>query len=324
MVYLPLMNKIILDTDLSMGSPGSEIDDGFALALAHADPEISLELVTTVNGNIDVESATVLSLELLRRLGVPDIGVVKGASTPITHPERRREPRAGIIGKYGVGMSPVPGYAPAVMAERVMAEPGEITVVAIGPLTNVALAILMEPGFAAAVKEIVVMGGIFLGQTGQLGMPGEFNTWIDPESAATVLRSGAAQRWVGLDVTRKVRLTREHAERMAAGTGSFAPFAGESTQAWIDHMHHDFPDDPLNADSCAMNDPLAVAAITRPDLVTWADARIEVITGDVPGAGIAITDLLHSVNPPTANARIGTAVDVDGFTEHFLGLIEGL
>ena len=72
------MHRIILDTDLAMGAPGSDIDDGFALALAHADPDIQLDLVTTVNGNTDVESATLLTLELVERLGCAGVRVVRG------------------------------------------------------------------------------------------------------------------------------------------------------------------------------------------------------------------------------------------------------
>lgn len=315
------MNKIILDTDLAMGAPGSDIDDGFALALTHADPDLRLELVSTVNGNTDVESATALSLELLRRLGVDDVPVVKGAATPLTHPETRRTAPDDVIKSYGVGLSAAPGYAPAVIAERIMAEPGEITLVAIGPLTNVAAALAMEPGLVTAVKEIVIMGGVFLGITGHRGMPGEFNVWSDPEAAAAVLRSGAKQRWVGLDVTLQVRLTRAHARRLAASPGDFASFAGIATEAWIDHQQQDLPGSPQDQDSCAMHDPLAVAAVCHPELITWADARVDVITGDVPGRGMMITDLLTSADPPPPNARIAVGVDVDAFTDHFLGLI---
>ena len=318
------MNKIILDTDLAMGAPGSDIDDGFALALAHADPELELQLVTTVNGNTDVESATVLSLELLRRLGIDDVPVVKGAATPLTHPERRRTPPEQVINSYGKGLSPAPGYAPAVIAERIMAEPGEITLVAIGPLTNVAIALAMEPRLATAVKEIVIMGGVFLGITGQAGMPGEFNVWSDPEAAAAVLRSGAPQRWVGLDVTLQVRLTRADAQRLSSAPGEFAPFAGAATQAWIDHTQRAEPGDPRAGDSCAMHDPLAVAAIAHPELITWADARVDVITGDLPGAGMLITDLLHTADAPSPNVRIATDVDAQAFTDHFVRLIAGL
>ena len=86
------MVRIILDTDLAMGAPGSDVDDGFALALAHADPDISIELITTVNGNTDVESATILTAELARRLGIEEIPIVKGAAAAFTHPEIRRTP----------------------------------------------------------------------------------------------------------------------------------------------------------------------------------------------------------------------------------------
>jgi purine nucleosidase len=323
-MYCSLMNKIILDTDLAMGAPGSDIDDGFALALAHADPDLQLELVTTVNGNTDVDSATVLSLELLRRLGVDGVPVVKGAATPLIHPETRRQAPKEVIGSYGIGLSPSPGYAPAVIAERIMAQPGEITLVPIGPLTNVATALAMEPGLASAVKEIVIMGGIFRGITGETGMPGEFNVWSDPEAAAAVLRSGAAQRWVGLDVTLKVRLSRADARRLASAPGEFAPFAGAATEAWIDHQRRNRPGSPQDQDSCAMHDPLAVAAISHPELITWADARVDVITGDVPGRGMMITDLLGSAAAPPPNVRIAVDVDAPAFTDHFLTLISTL
>src|SRR4051794_34979621 len=184
------MERIILDTDLAMGAPGSDIDDGFALALAHADTGIRLEMITTVNGNTDVESATALSLELVDRLGIRDVPVIKGAASPLTHPERRRTAAPDLLNRYGVGMQPTRGYAPAAIADLVMTNPGEITVVAIGPLTNIAAAIALEPRLPGAVKEFVMMGGIFLGITGHREMPGEFNVWVDPEAAAAVLRCG--------------------------------------------------------------------------------------------------------------------------------------
>ena len=318
------MHRVILDTDLGMGAPGSDIDDGFALALLTAEPDVTVEAVTTVAGNTDVESATLLSLELLRRLGTPDVPVYKGAATPLTRPDKTREMRHDVVRDYGSHV-PAAGYAAVELAHRVTAEPGELTLVAIGPLTNVATALALEPGFAAAVKEIVVMGGVFQGQTGQGGMPGEFNLWKDPEAAEAVLHSGAPLRFVGLDVTLKVRLTRAHAAQLsAAPPETFSSFAGDATSAWIDHMNADFPGDPLLSQSCALHDPLAAAVVAHPELVTWRPAHVAVVTGDGIARGVAVTDLLEGATPPAANCQIAVDVDVDGFLTYFLGLVRGL
>jgi len=314
------MIRIILDTDLAMGVPGSDIDDGFALALAQADPEIQIDLVTTVNGNTDVESATLLSLSLTERLGCESIPVLRGAAAPLLYPNRARGASDEVRRVYG-HRSPAPGHAAEEIVRLVMANPGEITIVAIGPLTNIAVALSIEPLLASTVKEIVIMGGIFLGQTLKAAMPGEFNVWTDPEAAHAVLHSGARMRWVGLDVTMQVRLTRDHAARMAESTGAFATFAGECTTAWIDHMKAANPGEPEQADSCAMHDPLAVAVLTQPQLVTWRAAHVDIVTGEGISRGVMVTDLLTSDTPPEANCEIATDVDVDGFMSHFLTMI---
>lgn len=306
-----------------MGAPGSDIDDGFALALAHADPGIQLELVTTVNGNTDVESATLLTLELVERLGLANVAVVKGAAAPLTAPHRRRPVRPEITQAYG-GRTPTPGYAAAAIAELVMANPGEITLVPIGPLTNIAAAIALEPRLPEAVREIVIMGGVFLEGTGRRGMPGEFNVWVDPEAAAAVLHCGAPQRWVGLDVTRQVRLTRDHAAQLIAADGSFSRFAGEASLAWIDHVHRNTPGSAVDADSCAMHDPLAVAALTHPEFFTWTEAAVEVVTGDSVARGALVTDLRRGIDPPAANLQFASAVDVNAASHHLLSSLGSL
>jgi purine nucleosidase len=318
------VKRIILDTDLAMGAPGSDIDDGFALALAHADPDIQLELITTVNGNTDVESATILTGELARRLDIGDVPIVKGAAAAFTHPEVVRRPAEAVVALGAGARPPTEGYAAVAIARHVMENPGEITIVAIGPLTNVAAAISLEPRLAANVAEIVIMGGIFFGTMPNRRMPGEFNVWVDPEAAAAVLRSGAPLRWVGLDVTLKVQLTRAHAERMRSADSSFAPFAGESTLAWIEHSGALDPGAPGAGDSCAMHDPLAVAVVTHPELVTFVDAHVSIVTGDGEARGVMITDLLRSDDPPPANCQVAATVDAPRFTEHFLDLITGL
>ena len=168
------------------------------------------------------------------------------------------------------------------------------------------------------------MGGSFFRPMPDRGTSAEFNVWVDPEAAAAVLRSGVPQRWVGLDVTLQVRLTRDHARQMQTATTPFAPFAGEATLGWIDHLAQQHPGDPAGADSCAMHDPLAVAVLTQPDLVEFKPAAVSVGTGDGETRGVMITDLLESADPSPANCRVAASVDADAFLAHFLGHLRGL
>lgn len=314
--------RIILDTDLAMGVPGSDIDDGFALALALAEPSVTLEAITTVNGNADVESATLLSVELLERLGASSVPVYRGASAPLAFPDRRRSTPEAIRAQFGHRQA-TPGYAAVELVTRAAAEPGLLTVVAIGPLTNLAAAVTIDPDFATNVREIVIMGGVFLGHTHETRMPGEFNFWNDPEAADAVLRSGATIRIVGLDVTEQVRLTRGHAEAMRASSSSFSQFAGTHALAWIDHLASWSPGSANAGRSCAMHDPLAVAVLAHPELVTWRRAHVEVVTGPGIARGGAVADLLAGSDPPTPNVKIAVNVDVNAFLDYFLSSLHG-
>jgi purine nucleosidase len=319
------VRRILLDTDLAMGAPGSDIDDGFALALALADPGLRVEMVTTVNGNTDVDTATQLSRELLARLGRTDIPVVRGAGSGLTPPGPGAPANSEAASAAVAPEASVPTEsAGAALVRSVRAEPGELTIVAIGPLTNVAIALALEPAIASQVEDIVVMGGVFLEHTNVSAMPGEFNTWSDPVAAALVLASGAPLRFVGLDVTRRVRLTREDAETMAGAGGDFGRFAAACTRDWISHLERTKPGDELEQGSCALHDPLAVAVVAHPELVTWAPARVAVETGSRVTRGVTIADLLTSDRPPEPNCEIATSVDVDGFTRLFLDRMASL
>jgi purine nucleosidase len=314
---LTVKARVLLDTDLAMGNPGSDIDDGFALALALAEPELSVELVTTVNGNTDVDTATRLTKEMLQRLGC-EVEVVRGSGKPLLRPTPASPTGVGASQRSDADEPARLGHAALALVDRVMREPGEMTLVAIGPLTNVALALLLEPRMAQAVREIVVMGGVYLGHTGVAAMPGEFNFWVDPDAAAVVLDSGAPLRLVGLDVTRRVRLDRADAERLRRAGGAFASFAADCTDQWIDHLERTSPVDDWDRGSCALHDPLAVAVVVRPELVTWRPAHVGVERGSDATRGVVVTDLLGSDAPPPPNCSIAFDVDADAFREYFL------
>jgi purine nucleosidase len=310
--------RIILDTDLAMGEPGSDVDDGFALALALSLPEQTVELVTTVVGNTDVDTATVLAVDLLDRLGRSDIPVVRGAGVPLLRPVPEHPAAERVRGSRDrlADRRPTAGRAATAIADHIMANPGEITLVAIGPLTNVALALALEPGLAANVREIIIMGGAFFRGTGSLAMPGEFNIWVDPEAAAMVLGSGAPLRFVGLDVTLQVALTRANADRLRDSGGLFTAFAGRCAHAWINFLQQTHPTEEI--DSCPMHDPLAVALASRPELVVWEPAHVAVEPMAVVTRGVTIVDLLTAVAAPPANCMVATAVDAPAFMSLFL------
>ncbi|KAI2641528.1 nucleoside hydrolase [Hypomontagnella submonticulosa] len=314
--------RIILDTDLSMGA-GADVDDGFALALAHADPDIQLDLITTVNGNTDLESATILTGVLLNRLGIKDTPLVRGSATPIIHTDQKRTPAPHVLALRESARPETPGYAPVVIAQHILANPGEITVVAIGPLTNIAIAILLEPKIKTAIKELVIMGGMFFGTLYSRARPGEFNVFSDPEAARAVLRSGIPQRWVGLDCTMKVRLTMADAEALQKSPSGFAAFAGDATIKYIEYQAARFPGRP-KTDSIPMHDPLAVAVVSKPELCEYRDMAVSVITGDGEARGIMIADRLEMASPPAPNCRVAVDVNAEGFREHFLTLIQKL
>jgi purine nucleosidase len=313
------LTRIVLDTDLAMGAAGSDIDDGFALALALAEPRLSVELVTTVDGNTDVVTATRLTGELLALLDRPELPVVRGASGPL-NPRWRRSDRA-LLPPDDVSSAP---YAAVEIARAVLESPGEITLVAIGPLTNVALALLLEPRVATAVRQIVVMGGVYREQTNVGWMPGEFNFWSDPDAAAVVLASGASLRRVGLDVTRQVRLSRADADDLGRRPGRFAQVAADHTRGWIDHQERVKPREEIEQGSCALHDPLAVAVVALPELVTWQPASVTVETASAVTRGVAVADLLMWEDPPEPNCEVATAVDGDAFHAYFLDRIASL
>src|SRR5438270_8662742 len=199
------MRRIILDTD-----PG--IDDALALFLALASPEVQLEAITTVSGNVDIAFTTYNALTLLELAERTDIPVARGCDRPLI-----RQPfnAAFVHGDNGLGglqlpephIQPLAKHAIGVIIEKVMAAPGEITLVAIGPLTNIALALRREPRIVRQVREVVIMGGA-LRVPGNDTPAAEFNIYADPQAAHIVLHGGWPIRLVALDVTMQTSMSR--------------------------------------------------------------------------------------------------------------------
>lgn len=320
----PQPTRVILDTDLAMGE-GANIDDGFALALAHADPALQLDMITTVHGNTDVESATILTELLASQLGIDPLStpIYKGAATPLIRTNQQREPSPHVLAIRDATQSSSKLYAPMAIVQHILANPGEITIIAIGPLTNIALAILLEPRIATLLKELVIMGGCFYGHTGLRTKPGETNVFTDPEATQAVLRSSMPQRWIGLDCTLRVQLGRDQINALEASTSSFSAFAGKAANAYLDVLAARWPGRPP-PDSCALHDALAVAVVSRPDFCVFKEVAASVITGEGEARGVMITDRLEGVNPPEPNCRVAVDVNVKAFKHHFLSLLQTL
>ncbi len=217
--------KIIFDTDFVYPPQ----DDAMALIFALNCPEIEILGVTTVAGNRSMERATVDALKILEIAGREDIPVFRGANMPLVHEksdfavkaygewwsdDAPPEPPGGFAKKQAES-----GSAVDYIVRTVMQNPGQITILAIGPLTNVAMAIRLEPGFAQNVKQLVIMGGAVasLPDGGGNQTPNaEFNFWVDPEAAKVTLRSGIPTILSPLNVSRKTQFSKQWYDKIVA------------------------------------------------------------------------------------------------------------
>jgi purine nucleosidase len=284
---------LILDVDTGT-------DDALAIAYAMQNLEIDLVAVTTVAGNVDVEKATANTFAVLDWLDASDVPVHRGASRPLVRPHRDA---TYFHDEGGLGGARLPGSAREIGADRGPAaiirlatqRPGELTLVCTGPLTNLAIALNVEPRLTELLKGVVLMGGAY-NVPGNTTPAAEFNILVDPEAAQQVFAAPFEKLTaVGLDVTEKVALSRADWEA-AAGEGlkPSASLLGEVGR---------FAFVSLKRDSFSLHDPLAVAVAINPDLIHVEEAAVMVETEEPERGRTRI------VGPGTV--LVATAVDAE-------------
>lgn len=307
--------RIIIDTD-----PG--IDDALAILLALASPEVQLEALTVVHGNCPLDQATVNALGILDVANANHIPVAAGATLPLIRPPYTAEDVHGFTGLGHAQLPEAPRtvsqqHAVDFLIERILAEPGEITVVAIGPLTNLALAIRREPRISRAIKELVIMGGA-IRDGGNMSSSAEFNIYVDPHAAHVVFHAGIPIILVPLDVTRRCRVGVDQVNQLRAIGSPIAHLIADATRYYIESNLNSGGDG-----SCALHDPLALAVAFAPDFVMLQDCYVTVDLYSELSLGATIADLrARPKNPP--NMKVALGVDSERFVEFFVQRLAAL
>lgn len=271
--------RVIIDTD-----PG--VDDALALLLAMRSPELKIEGITPVAGNVPLELTLPNALRMVEIAGRTDIPVAAGARDPLV---RRLVTAAYAHGENGLGgavfpepkIKPLPEPAADFIRRTVRKYAGEVTLITIGPLTNVGVALRGDPELAGMVRGLVMMGGSLSG--GNITPAAEFNVYVDPEAARIVFQSGIPITMVGLDVTRKTTLTEEHVRTLEAAQNPVSQAAAKIGRNVLEHNRKEgFLVGPN------MHDPLALASFINPTLLKYQDFYVDVETEGELTAGATL------------------------------------
>lgn len=299
------LRKIIIDTD-----PGQ--DDAVAILLALASPELDLLGLTAVAGNVPLaltEKNARIVCELADRADIP---VFAGADTPLN---RKLVTAEHVHGKTGLDgpqlpdptMPLQPTHAVDFLIDTLRQEPeGEVTLLPIGPLTNIAMAFERAPDIIGKVAEIVLMGGAYF-EVGNITPAAEFNIYVDPEAAEIVFRSGVPLTVMPLDVTHKALTTRSRVEAFR----NLGTRTGEMVAAWTDFFER-FDKEKYGSEGAPLHDPCTVAYLLEPDLFTGRHINVEIETQSVLTRGMTVADWWR-VTDRTANATFIGDVNSDGY-----------
>lgn len=308
-----LKSKILYDTD-----PG--IDDAMALLLALSSPEIEIVGLTTVFGNTHVEATTRNALNLLNFAGRPDIPVAKGADQPMVLPRGltgefvHGDDGMGNIGWDGIhnpNQKPIDKHAAQFIVETVMANPGEITLVAVGPMTNVGLALQLEPRIAQAVRKVVIMGGSIV-TPGNVSPTAEANIHNDPHAAALLFQADWDVTVAGLDVTQAVRMDDGFFGALRQSGSKFGGFIADIIPFYQKFHREQYGYANGGVDT---HDPSAFAYLIDPSLFVGQRYSVVVPTEGV-SAGTTIADRRgRFFTTPKANCLV--QVDAPRFLQMF-------
>lgn len=283
------LSRVIIDTD-----PG--VDDAFALLLAMRSPELKIEGITPVAGNVTLDVAVANALRMVEISGRTEIPVAAGARAPLM---RRLVTATNVHGENGLGgvvfpepkTKPIAVPAAEFICQIVRKYPGEVTLIPIGPLTNIATALSLDSDLAAMVRGIALMGGSLSG--GNITPAAEFNIYVDPEAARIVFQSGIPISMVGLDATRKTSLTEEHLRTLEAGRNPASQAAAQIGRNAIKRVR-----DQNLLSGPHMHDSLAVAAVVDPSILTFKDYYVDIETTGELTAGETV-----GYSPNTGDSR---------------------
>jgi pyrimidine-specific ribonucleoside hydrolase len=295
-----MSTPVILDCD-----PGH--DDAIALLLALASPELDLLGVTIVHGNQTLAKTTANALRVLDLVGRADVPVAPGADRPLV---RELTVASHVHGDSGLDGPALPPAAHAPLGEHavdfmertIAASPVPVTLIPTGPLTNIAL--LLERTGGANVERIVLMGGAVA--EGNMTPAAEFNIWADPEAAQAVFHSGLDTTMIGLDVTHRAVSTPALQDRLRA-TGTTGQFVADLIDFFAVYHYETY-----GWDGGPIHDPVAVAHVITPRLVTTIDSNVEIELGSELCRGRTVVDRWKRTDR-AVNAHVGIDLDTAGF-----------
>ncbi len=304
---MPYPRRIIIDTD-----PGQ--DDAVAILLALGSAEIEVAGITAVAGNVPLALTEKNARKICELAGRPDIEVFAGAVRPLMRALVTAEEVHGQTGLNGPQL-PEPEmalqdrHAVDFLVETLMREEsGSITLCALGPLTNIALALIREPKIAPRIREIVLMGGGFF-EGGNITPAAEFNIHVDPHAADIVFRSGVPIVMMPLDVTHKALTT---AKRIDAIRG-LGTRIGDAVAAMLEFFER-FDEEKYGTDGGPLHDPCVIAYLLRPELFAGRTCNVTVETTSELTMGMTVVDWWGVTGRP-ANALVMRDVDSNGFFE---------